>query len=296
MECHNNPLHQGECAKIWRADDLGDIELLHARYLSYSFAKHTHEGAAVGVIEDGAESFYYRGAVHTAPTGRIVVFNPDEAHTGQGADERGWRFRMFYLDSALLKRAAAELSGKRRDIPFFSSPTIDDPELASLLRNLHISLEAGGTALERESKFLWTFAQLAKRHADDPSIERVMGDEKTVVRTVRQYLEDHYAENVSLDNLARVASLSAYHLLRVFRSETGLPPHTYLEQVRVNRAREFLRLGVSITDVAFSTGFSDQSHFSRHFKKMTGVTPGQYQKTARSYKTAMLLRAHSHSR
>jgi AraC-like DNA-binding protein len=296
MECHNNPLHQGECAKIWRADDLGDIELLHARYLTYSFAKHTHEGAAVGVIEEGTESFYYRGAIHTAPAGRIVIFNPNEAHTGQGADERGWRFRMFYLDSALLKKAAAELSGKRRDIPFFSTPTIDDPELASLLRNLHMTLEAGGTALERESKFLWTFAQLAKRHADDSSVERGMGDERAVVRTVRQYLEDRYTENVSLDDLARVAGLSAYHLLRVFRSETGLPPHAFLEQVRVNRAREFLRAGSSIADVTFNTGFSDQSHFSRHFKKMTGVTPGQYQKTARSYKTSLGAGADYHTR
>jgi AraC-like DNA-binding protein len=203
---------------------------------------------------------------------------------------------MFYLDSALLQKAAAEISGKRRDIPFFSTPTIHDTELASLLRNLHVTLEAGGTALERESKFLWTFAQLAKRHADDSSVERGMGDERAVVRTVRQYLEDRYTENVSLDDLARVAGLSAYHLLRVFRSETGLPPHAFLEQVRVNRAREFLRAGSSIADATFNTGFSDQSHFSRHFKKMTGVTPGQYQKTARSYKTSLGAGEHSHTR
>lgn len=296
MECHNNPLHQGECAKIWRADDLGDIELLHARYLKYSFAKHTHEGAAVGVIEDGAESFYYRGAIHTAPAGQIIVFNPYEAHTGQGADERGWRFRMFYLDSALLRRAAAELSDKRCDVPFFSSPIIDDPSLGSLLRNLHVSLEAGGGALERESKFLWTFSQLIARHADAPSLERLMGNEKTVVRAVRQYIEDHYSENVSLNDLAAVAKMSAYHMLRVFRSETGLPPYAYLEQVRVNRSRELLRGGISLTDVAFQTGFSDQSHFSRHFKKMTGVSPGQYQKTARSYKTSLPVRAQSRIR
>lgn len=296
MECHNNPLHQGEYAKIWRADDLGDIELLHARYLTYSFAKHTHEGAAVGVIEDGAESFYYRGAVHTAPAGQIILFNPNEAHTGQGADERGWRFRIFYLDSALLRKAAAEIAGRRRDIPFFSTPTVDDPELASQLRNLHMTLEAGGSALERESRFLWTFAQLAKRHADDPSVERDVGDERAVVRTVRQYLLDRYSENVTLDELARVARMSAYHLLRVFRSETGLPPHAFQEQVRVNRAKDFLRAGSSIADVSFNTGFSDQSHFSRHFKKMTGVTPGQYQKTARSYKTSLSATVQSRTR
>lgn len=285
IKCLNNPLHRGECAKIWRADDLGDLELLHARYIKYSFARHTHEGAAVGVIEEGAESFYYRGAFHTATAGRIVIFNPNEPHTGEGADEHGWRFRMFYLDASLLQRAASELSGKRRDIPFFSSAVIDDPGLSAMLRNLHVTLDAGGTALERESKFLQTFAELAQRHADDSSTGPVVGNERSVVRRMRQYLEDRYNENVSLDDLVRVSGLSAYHLIRVFRTETGLPPHVYLEQVRINRARKLLRAGTGITTVALMTGFSDQSHFSRHFKKMVGVTPGQYQKIARSYKT-----------
>ena len=285
MDCHNNPLHQGECTRIWRADDLGDVELLHARYISYSFAKHTHEGVAIGVIEDGAESFYYRGAIHTAPAGHIVVFNPNEAHTGEGANERGWRFRMFYLDAVLLKKAAEDVAGKPRDIPFFSSPTIQNGETATMLRNLHISLEGGGTALERQSRFLWTFAQIAKRHADDPAAEKQLGDEKAVVRQIRQYLEDHYTENVTLEIIANLSGMSAYHLIRVFRSEVGLPPHAYLEQVRINRARQFLREGTAIAEVAFMTGFTDQSHFSRHFKRMTGVTPGQYRKTAITYKT-----------
>jgi AraC-like DNA-binding protein len=296
MECHNNPLHQGECAKIWRADDIGDIELLHARYIAYSFARHTNEGAAVGVIEEGAESFYYRGAIHTAPVGQIIVFNPNEAHTGQGADKRGWRFRMFYMDSSLLQQAAAELAGKPRDIPFFAQPTINDPELAAMLRNLHMSLEAGGTALERQSKFIWTFAHMAQRHADDPSVERRLGSEKAVVKKIRQYLEDRHTENVSLDELTTFSGLSSYHLIRIFRAETGLPPHAYLEQVRINRARQFLRSGAAIADVAVLTGFNDQSHFSRHFKKMTGVTPGQYQRTAITYKTMLVPKVQTHPR
>lgn len=288
MDCHQNPLDRGERAKIWRADDLGDIELLHARYIAYSFARHTHEGTAVGVIEDGAESFYCRGVMHTAPTGEIVVFNPDEAHTGQGADKRGWRFRMFYLDSNLLQQANAELSGKPGGVPFFAQPTIRDPEMALILRNLHISLEMGGTALARQSKFIWTFAQLAHRHADSLSVEKPLGNEKEVVKRIRQYLEEHYSENVSLDELTALSGLSSYHLIRVFRGETGLPPHAHLEQIRVNRGRQFLRGGMAIAEVAFLTGFTDQSHFSRHFKKMTGVTPGQYQQTAITYKTTLL--------
>lgn len=287
MECHNNPLHQGECAKIWRADDLGDIELLHARYITYSFAKHTHEGLAIGVIESGAESFFYRGAFHTAATGQVVAFNANEAHTGEGADEHGWRFRMFYLDSSLLKQAAQEFAGKTRDVPIFASPVINDAETAAMLRNLHISLEEGGAALERESKFLWTFARVTKRHTDDLSAEKRLGDERCVIRRVRQYLRDHYTENVTLEDLVTESGLSAYHLIRVFRAQVGLPPHAYLEQIRINRARQFLRAGRPIADVAFMTGFTDQSHFSRHFKKMTGVTPGQYRNTAITYKTSI---------
>jgi AraC-like DNA-binding protein len=288
LKCHNNPLHEGEYAKIWRADDIGDIELLHARYIDYSFARHTHEGMAVGVIEEGAESFYYRGAIHTAPAGQIVVFNPGEAHTGQGADEHGWRFRIFYLDATLLQRAAAELVGRPGDIPFFAQPTISDHKSAAMLRKLHMSLEEGGSTLERQSIFLCTFAHLVEMHADHRPVERTVGNERSVVRIVREYLENHYTENVSLEDIARVSGLSSYHLIRVFRSETGLPPHAYLEQVRINRARRLLRNGASIADVAFLTGFTDQSHFSRHFKKMTGVTPGLYQHTARTYKTFLV--------
>ncbi len=288
MDCHNNPLHQGECVKIWRADDLGDIELLHARYIQYSFARHTHEGAAVGVIEDGVERFSYRGSVHTAPKGRVVVFNPGEAHTGEGADEHGWRFRMFYLDANLLKQAAEQLAGKPHDIPFFSNPVIDDVETATTLRELHIGLEADGSSLERQTSFLWTFAQIVKRHADDPSIERPLGNERSVIRLLRHYLEDHYAAVVTLDDLVNLSGLSAYHLIRVFRAETGLPPHAYLEQVRIHRSRHMLRNGETIVEVALKTGFTDQSHFTRHFKKMTGVTPGLYRQTARTYKKGLL--------
>ena len=283
MECRNQPLSDGESSKIWRADDLGDVELLDARYISYSFAKHTHEGAAIGVIEEGAESFVYRWTKHVAPAGRIVVFNPNEAHTGQGFDETGWRFRMFYLDARLLQQAVSQMTEQHRDIPFFSSPTLYDPSLAAMLSDLHLSLCSGSSLLERQSKFLCTFAELARRHADARPKARPLTRE--TVKLIRDYLIEHSTENVSLNELAKLSNLSSFHLLRVFSSEIGLPPHAFLEQVRVNRARRLMQQGMTLSEVAFATGFTDQSHFTRHFKKMAGTTPGQYQKSARTYKT-----------
>lgn len=282
-----------ESARMWRADDIGDVELLRARYYTYSFARHTHEGAAVGVIEDGTETFYYRGATHTAPVGSIVLFNPAEVHTGESADERGWRFRMFYLDAALLQTAASEAAGRPQSIPFFSSPVVQDQALGALLQSLHVDLEVSTSTLARQSKFIWTFGQLAQRHADSRDALRPLGNERSAVKKVRDYLEEHYAENVSLNEISALAGLSSFHLIRVFRSAVGLPPHAYLEQIRIHRSKQLLRDGDPISHVALTTGFADQAHFSRHFKKMTGVTPGQYQAIARTYKTGVVAKADS---
>lgn len=289
MKCQHDHGGSAENAKMWRADDIGDVELLHARYITYSFARHTHEGAAIGVIEDGAESFEYKGATYTAPKGNLVVFNPGDAHTGQGADEYGWRFRIFYIDSGLLQRAASELADKPRGIPFFPAPIIRDEATAQLIRSLHISLEEAGPSLERESRFIWTFAQFIAHHADDKRVELPVRSEHSAVKQIRDYLEEHYTENVSLEEISDLTHLRSYHLIRSFRAEVGLPPHAYLEQVRVNRAKALLRAGMPIIEVALSVGFIDQSHFTRHFKKMMGVTPGQYQTSARTYKTTISL-------
>jgi AraC-like DNA-binding protein len=93
---------------------------------------------------------------------------------------------------------------------------------------------------------------------------------------VRHYLEAHYMDNPSLETLAQIAGLSPFHFVRVFRQATGLPPHTYLTQLRINRAKAQLQAGDPIADVAAATGFSDQSHLTRRFKRIVGVTPGQF--------------------
>jgi len=273
-----------EKTKLWRAGDIGDVELLHAKYVRYAFARHTHEGAAIGVIEDGAESFWYHGANHVATRGNIVVFNPGEVHTGQGADERGWTFRIFYMDARLLQRAASETAGRAEDIPFFRQPIIRDSHTAKLLHSLHVTLESDASRLERQSCFIWAFTRLVQEHADGRPIERSLGSDGNAVQRIREYLEDRYQQNASLDELTRLVNMSPYALIRAFRAKVGLPPHAFLNQIRIDRARQFLRRGDSLAEAAFSTGFVDQSHFTRHFKKLVGVTPGHYRNAFRGTK------------
>ncbi len=263
---------------FWRAPELGDLELLRASYRTHTFARHAHEGFAIGVIERGAETFEYHRQWFVAPAGSVVVINPGEVHTGQALTPQGWSYRMLYPDAALLQQAAVEVGGRTHDVPFFPSPVLDDPPLAQLILQLHATMEQSSSPLEQQSRFVWTLAHLIARHADARPRVLPVGKAHRAVQQVRAYLEAHYAHNVSLDQLAASINFSPFHLVRVFRNEIGLPPHAYLTQVRVGHAKRLLAAGVPIAQVAAETGFADQSHLARHFKHLAGVTPGQYRK------------------
>jgi AraC-like DNA-binding protein len=265
-----------EQATLWRAQELGNLELLRASYIHHSFARHTHEGFMIGVIEQGGCTFYYRGSMHVAAAGSLVFINPGEVHDGRGAQAARMSYRALYPDAALLQRVASELTGKPHGIPYFSLPVQADEPLHGMVGRLHRMLEEPATPLERESCFLWTFAHVLGRYAEHCPEPFRPGKEHQAVRRARDFLEAHHTEPVTLAQLASVADLSPFHLLRVFRDELGLPPHAYLTQQRVAHAKTLLARGMPISQVAFEAGFVDQSHLTRHFKRQVGVTPGQY--------------------
>lgn len=265
-----------EQIKFWHEPALNNLELLHARYVTHAFAPHIHEGYALGIIEQGAEQFTYRRSRHVAGAGSIVFINPGEVHTGSAAVEGGWTYRMLYPSTELLQRAVSEIVGRERDLPFFAEPVVYDPELVAEISLTHRALEEQTSALERESRLLWTLARLIVRYADDRPQAGEPTREHGGVQRVRVYLDEHYAENVSLAQLAALARLSPFHLLRSFHRQMNLPPHAYQIQTRVLRAKQLLQAGVPCAETALNVGFADQSHFTKHFKRIVGVPPGLY--------------------
>ncbi len=266
-----------EKAKFWRLPELGHLELLRAHFRRHTFARHFHDGYAIGVIEGGALGFEYLGENLVAVPGNVNLAVPGETHNGFAVSDQGWRYRMFYLPPEILERAATEVADKPVKPPFFRMGVIDDPHLAAKIRSLHMALECPGTSLlEAESRLVEVLAYMVLRHAEDKlSIGFKNTGHSSVGRAV-DYLQAHYRENPSLDRLSRVAGLSRFHFLRVFRKHISLPPHAYLTQIRIRRAQKLLREGRPIADVALDTGFTDQSHLNRHFKRLVGVTPGAY--------------------
>ncbi|HBQ99074.1 MULTISPECIES: AraC family transcriptional regulator [unclassified Roseofilum] len=265
-----------EQVKFWRDPVLNDLEMLHATYITYSFSRHAHEGFGIAIVESGAMEFEYEGETYIAPPGSVVVTQPGAIHTGGAVLETGWTYRTLLPAADWLQQAATELAERPKGIPYFASPLIHDKHLNRLLLQLHRSLEAMPSPLERESRFLWGMAQLINAHASDRSWVKPIGQEHSTVERVREYLNTNYHANISLEELANLVDLTPLRLLRTFRKQVGLPPHTYLNQVRVYQAKRLLAAGWSIINTALETGFTDQSHLHRHFKKIVGLTPGQY--------------------
>jgi AraC-like DNA-binding protein len=272
----------GEWARLWPDPAISGLELLRATYRTQYFPPHAHEEQfVIAIIERGNECFDYRGGRHTAPRGSIVVINPAEVHTGGPADDAGWAYRVFYPHWSLLQHAASELAGAAREVPFFPVGPIQDPALSSLLLSLHGSFERRDPALARESRLLLALARLLQRHADGGVAERVPARDRPAVRRARDYLEAHSAAEVRIDQLAATAGLSPFHLMRVFTREMGLSPYAYLINLRIARAKELLARGLPPARVALETGFYDQSHLNRHFKRLVGVPPGAYARERR---------------
>lgn len=266
-----------ENAKFWHDKTLDNLELLRATYITHAFAPHAHEGYAIGIIEAGAQTFIYSKDRLIMPAGCIAVVNPGEVHIGRATTGAGWTYRMLYPQAAVLQTAASEVLGRAADIPYFASPVLYDPVLFAAIRRLHSALEDVYTSpLERETLLLQTLVQLITRHARSRPPLGSPPSENALMRQVRDYLADHYAETISLKDLAAYVNLNRFYLVRAFKKAYGLPPHAYQMQVRVDEAKKFLLSDLPIADVAALTGFVDQSHFTRHFRRIVGVPPGHY--------------------
>jgi len=266
----------GDDATICSVPDLPGLQLLRASFRTRTFPRHSHEGYGVGVIEQGALGFYYRGENVVAPAGRINTVNPDEVHTGQAAAEGGWSYRMFYFSADVLQQMGEEVFGRPVFLPFFTAGVIEDPDLAGLIRQAHGQLSDPQTGrLEKETLWLTMVSRLIVRHTYDPPTLGRAGREEASIRRVIDFLGAHFAQDLSVGALAAVACLSPYHFIRVFARQTGLTPHAWLMQLRARKAKALLDQGLGIADVAAQTGFSDQSHLTKTFKRILGYTPGQ---------------------
>ena len=270
-----------ECRSRIRIDkDLGGLELIEAVHPHPRFARHAHPTYAIGVVQSGANRFRYRGAIHTAGAGTLCTVTPDEAHSVEPYGDAGFAYWCLYPSLALMLQTAESVGGRSFTRTLALPPVIEDETAARLITDLFKTERAGAPRLLRETQLIALLARVAVRHAT----ARVLPDGKSppaaALARARDFLSEHCSENVSLTSLATMVGLNPFALLRGFSRAYGLPPHAWQLQERVRRAQTLLCAGLSPAEAAAELGFADQSHLTRHFKQILGITPGRYRRAA----------------
>ena len=253
------------------------MEMLRSDHLDPAHPRHMHATFAIGVVDTGVIVNQSRGETSYIPENSLYTFNPGDVHSGYATDNILISHRTFYPSEAALAELARDAG--LRGAPYFKLSAFHAPHSAARLRGLHQLLEHSPSRLERESAVVEIFGDLLKRHTPLLLGARAKGNEPKAVKEVREYLDAHVQDNVSLNALAELVNLNRSYLIRAFKRSVGLPPYSYLIQQRIERAKTLLRSGKPLAQVALEVGFSDQSHLNLHFKRTMNLTAGHYAKS-----------------
>ncbi len=276
MKAHADPV---EWTQFYRWEGDAPIFALHAGFRFHRYPRHSHDYLVIGLVDAGVQSYTYRGTRHLTPAGQVFIVNPEEPHTGEAATETGYVYRTLCLGESAVRDMTRDLFISDRS-HHLKGAVFADPDLVGGFREFHRSLMASAPRLERDVLLRNTIGLMFARYSDSPGATRDVGRAERAVSKAQEYIEEHYSANLSLDDLSEVAAMSPYHLSRAFTRVTGLPPHTYLDNTRLRRARELLDRGTPIAAAAVAVGYVDQSHLTHRFRRTFGITPKQYVRSA----------------
>jgi AraC-like DNA-binding protein len=258
--------------QLWYVPELPELELLTGRYRQHVFPWHFHDTYCISLQEQGSEEIVFAQQVLQVRPGMILVINPGEAHSNYNPAQVAWQYRSLYVPVALLQAAASWGSTR----PHFPAKLLDDPPLFHQLRQAHHQLELEGFSSRNQLLLEQSLATLVRRYAQPA---RCLSAPTTLTRLpeVLALVQQQLPHKLSITGLAAVAGLSRFHFMRMFAQATGLTPMAYITQQRIVLAKQLLQTGTTPAVAALETGFFDQSHFARYFKKFVGTTPGNYQ-------------------
>jgi len=181
-----------------------------------------------------------------------------------------------YPSPELVAEIAAETTSVR-GTPGFVRPVLDDAYAVGLVHQVLRAADEGN-ALAADTLLRVAVTRLLRLNGGAMPQREVRTAGGLVAVRAREVLEGRMAEPPSLEQLAADLDTSPFALLRAFRDVYGMPPHTWLTDARVRRARRLLDAGVSPAEAALVVGFTDQPHLNRHFARIIGVPPGAYQR------------------
>jgi len=265
-----------QAPRFWRDDALPFIEaraIADGREVCYS--RHSHAHFSIGAITAGRSIYVHEHAQFEVTAGTVVLMNPGDVHACNPIDDQPWSYLMLYVETPWLTDLQHQL-GFSAELEFrrFATTHLNDPQLFRDLQRLYATLvDDLPDVLCKQSAAVEFFSDLQRRL--NP-IEQPLREPNVKLERAAGFIREHCTALLSLDDICNAAQLSPSYLIRAFKQHYGMTPHAFLVNQRIQFARERLRSGQLIADVALEAGFADQAHFQRAFKQHLAATPGQY--------------------
>lgn len=254
--------------KYWRAPNIMGADFLTARLSNGEFDNHLHQGFTISMVEEGElPLLLYAGTLILKP-GDLVLFGPN---VPQGLNLRSAKrecsYRSLILGEKYLSHTSLAYLSEYKSCVFILHST----------NNYHEALHLHKTAEENTAYDIQTVVALFVDYfRASPSAIRSALPPSAIIREILDYVENHCSPPPSINKLSEMAGLCSAHLMRRFKSEIGITLHSYINQKRIDRAKELIVNGASLLSAAYDLGFSDQSHFTKTFLRFTGVSPQRY--------------------
>ncbi|MEE1750968.1 helix-turn-helix transcriptional regulator [Streptomyces sp. SP18CS02] len=257
----------------WRPPVAGVAEVFHARFTEHAYPMHVHDVWTLLIVDDGAVRYDLDRHERGTPHDTVSLLPPQVAHNGSPATPEGFRKRVLYLDMTQLDESWIG--------PAVDGPDLSDPLLRRRVGQLHTVLARRGDELEAESR-LALIGEALREHLRPRRVAGRATADRGVAHELRGLLDERLREVVTLEEAGRLIHAHPTHLVRSFSAAFGIAPHQYVTARRIDLARRLLLDGQPPGEVATSAGFYDQSHLTRHFKRIVGTTPGRYARTRRA--------------
>jgi AraC-like DNA-binding protein len=267
---------------VHRAHGINGVIVMESAFENHRFDRHWHDMMNVGVIEKGVNKFWCRGSTLYASENEIIAMNPGEVHDGRNPDTLdGWKQKMFMIAPETMAQVQRDVTGHALGDFYLKAEVLDDPALVQAVRIAHqvqtwAQHDPHTYGLQAESALMAMLVAVTLRMGDSRPTAAEVHRHLQAVHTMEQALLDDLTQTPTLDTLAQLAGLSRYQALRCFAAVKGMPPHAYVRQYRTHKAAKMLEQGATIAAAAAETGFSDQAHMTRLFKRTFGVTPRVY--------------------
>jgi AraC-like DNA-binding protein len=239
--------------------------------------KHAHDAFQIGTTTRDPGDYLCNGERWYAPPGSMMVFNPGEVHSASpGVRLHTHSSRIMFVAPSRMENVARGVVDVAANLPRFAAPVITDRRVIGRFTRCYDLVNSQAPVLEKETALLETLGLLVRDFGRDRPTTGRLPRHRAKVEILREFIEVHFADNIGLADLARIVQISTYHVNRLFAQEIGMPPHAYQTQLRVERAKALLLGGMCLAEVALETGFFDQSHLARHFRRIVGVSPRSY--------------------